>query len=140
LNNPDPIAKHPVAWLQPMPDGYKIPLWRWILLPATALMLKRNQGVWVSGELMLFPDRIQFVQSKMIKTRSGGTQWELSLAKVIDITKQKGIASETIEIHSTGGTLKLMTVRSDDFIAQLNQAIQRVEPATCSDPTSTDGI
>lgn len=139
MNNPDPIAKHPVAWLQPMPEGYQIPLWRWILLPATALMLKRNRGVWVSGELMLFPGKIRFAQSKMMKTRSGGTQWKLSLAKVTDITRQKGIASETIELHSTGGTLKLMTVRSDEFIAQLKQAIQRAEPAPCSDPISTDG-
>lgn len=126
MNNPDPIAQHPIAWLRPMPEGYKIPLWRWLLLPATALMLKRNRGVWVSGALKLMPDSVHFTQAQMMKSsRVPPQEWVIPLKDINDITMQKGIASETIEIHYTGGKLKLMSVRSDDFIAQIRQAIER---------------
>jgi len=125
VTTPEIIAKHPVAWLQPLPEGYKISLWRWILLPATALMLKRNKGVWVSGELKLLPDCIQFTQSRVVKSaRRPGIDWKLPLADIRNIATAKGVASETVEIEHANGTLKLMTVRSEEFVDRIRQAIR----------------
>jgi hypothetical protein len=118
-----PITKHPVAWLQPMPQGFKIPIWRWILLPATALMLKRNGGVWISGEVSLFDDQIVFAQSRMIKSRSPAAQWALPLPEIGDVIVRKGIASETIELHQPSRIVKLISVRSEEFVARLRQTI-----------------
>lgn len=125
VSTPDVIAKHPVAWLQPLPEGYKISILRWILLPATALMLKRNKGVWVSGELRLLPDSIQFVQSRLVKSaRRPGIEWKLPLADIRDITTSKGVASETVTVEYATGSLKLITVRSEDFVNQIRQAMK----------------
>jgi len=124
VTTPEVLAKHPVAWLQPIPEGYKIPIWRWILLPATALMLKRNKGVWVSGELKLLADSIQFTQTRMIKSaRNPGIDWKLPLADIRNITTSKGVASETLEFEHDTGTIKFMTVRSEEFVAKVRQAI-----------------
>ena len=123
-STPEILAKHPVAWLQPMPEGYKIPIWRWVLLPATALMLKRNKGVWVSGEMKLLADSIQFTQARVMKSaRNPGIQWRMALSDIRNITTSKGVASETVEIEHSNGTLKLMTVRSEEFISKIRQAI-----------------
>jgi len=107
-----------------MPEGYKIPIWRWVLLPATALMLKRNKGVWVSGEMKLLADSIQFTQARVMKSaRNPGIQWRMALSDIRNITTSKGVASETVEIEHSNGTLKLMTVRSEEFISKIRQAI-----------------
>lgn len=119
-----PVAALPVAWLRPLPQGYVIPLWRWLILPATAFMLKRNGGVWVSGELKLMPSRLEFSQSRLIKSsRIPPMQWSIPLDGVSDVAVKKGITSETVEIRHPGETIKLMTARSADFLAKLDQAI-----------------
>jgi len=130
VNSPDPtaqqpITKHPVAWLRPMPEGFKIPIWRWILLPATALMLKRHGGVWISGEASLFHDKLVFAQSRMIRSRTPAVQWALPLPEISDVIVRKGIASETIELHQPNRIVKLMSVRSEEFVARLREAIAR---------------
>lgn len=118
---PAPI---PAAWLRPLPEGYKIPLWRWIILPAGALMLRRNGGVWVNGALALTGDGLQFTQTRMIK-RAGAQPpgWTLPLARISNIEVVKGLASETLLVHHSGTAARLMTVRAEDFIASLRNAI-----------------
>lgn len=125
MNSEDtPIAKHPAAWLRPLPEGYRIPVWRWVLLPATAIMLKRTGGVWVSGELNLMHDRLVFTESKLVKSRRNPPgKWDLALDLISNVTIKPGIASETIELQLPGEILKLMSVRSAEFVEHLNRAI-----------------
>lgn len=121
-----PVAAIPVAWLKPLPDGYKIPAWRWIVLPATTIMLKRNGGVWISGMLALLNDEVHFTQTKLTKsTRTPPAQWSVALADIANVSLEKGLASEKIEILYARGSIKLMSVRSLDFVALLQQALRR---------------
>ena len=115
----------PAAWLRPLPEGYTIPIWRWMLLPATAIMLRRYRGVWITGELRLTPDHVSFTQAKMIKSATRPPEaWNIPLESISNVAVQKGMMSETIEIRFSGGTVKLMTARSSEFVARLNQAVQ----------------
>lgn len=114
----------PIAWLKPVPEGYQIPLWRWVLVPATVLMLKRNGGVWISGTLSLTDGELHFLQSKAIKTKSTPLEeWTVPLGEITDLTVAPGFASETLRITHSGGTHQLMTARSDDFVAGLRKAL-----------------
>ncbi|MDI6025621.1 hypothetical protein QBK99_05310 [Corticibacterium sp. UT-5YL-CI-8] len=118
------IASHPVAWLRPLPADYRTPLWRWILLPASALLLKRNGGVWLNGELRLMVDHLLYVESKLIKSpKSPPATWRIELDEIADITLKKGMASETLEIEVFGKSVKLMTVRSEGFVEQIRAAL-----------------
>lgn len=118
---PAPI---PVAWLRPFPPDYQIPVWRWIILPASAIMLRRNKGVWVSGSLELDENSLRFAQSKgVLPSRNQPVAWSVPLSDISSVGTSKGIASETLEIHYTGGAIKIMTVRAQDFIAGLQAAI-----------------
>jgi len=124
MNPQAPTATLPAAWLRPLPAGQAIPIWRWVLLPATTLMLKRYGGVWVSGELKLLPGSLHFAQSRLVKSsRTPPAVWSIPLATISDVTVQKGVLSETLEIRHAGTLTKMMTARSADFVAQLNQAI-----------------
>lgn len=123
-----PIARHPAAWLQPLPEGYTIPLWRWILLPATALMLRRNKGVWVSGELQLLPDRLRFTETRMSKSsRNPLRTWEILFTDIRDLRVKKSLAAETVEIDRGNAMTRLMTVRSDDFMARVREALEGMQ-------------
>ena len=122
--NPQPTVTLPAAWLRPLPTGQTIPIWRWVLLPATTLMLKRYGGVWVSGEMMLLPGSLRFAQSRLVKSsRTPPAAWSIPLEAISDVAVQKGVMSETIEIRHGDTLTKMMTARSADFVAQLNQAI-----------------
>lgn len=116
------LASIPVSWLRPLPRDYEIPVWRWILLPASAFMLRRNKGVWVSGTLQLTASELRFTQSKGIG-RAQPASWSIPLAEITAAPVRKGMASETLEIAYKGETVQIMTVRADDFIARLHAAI-----------------
>ena len=118
-----PVASIPAAWLKPFPDSYKIPFWRWIVLPATTIMLKRNGGVWLSGTLLLQGGKLNFTQARLGKSRNPPDSWTISLADVADISVDKRLASERIELRHSRGPIRLMAVRSADFVAQLRQAL-----------------
>jgi len=123
LNTEAPLATLPVAWLRRLPDGYVIPIWRWVLFPATTIMLKRYGGMWMSGELKLMGSHIAFTQSRLVKSsRTPPAHWEIPLDSIADITVQKGLTSETIEVRHAGQTTKLMTARSAEFVELLNKA------------------
>lgn len=118
-----PVAKLPIAWLRELPEGYQIPLWRWILLPFAAWMLKRTGGVWISGELRLMQSRIEFVPSRLIKSRGPSETWMIQLQDIEDVDVQKGIASERLKLRHDGRSTTLMAARSAEFVAQLTRAI-----------------
>ena len=117
------VTAIPAAWLKPLPANYKIPLWRWIVLPATTLMLKRNGGVWLSGTLSLATDNLQFVQTHLTKSRIPPDSWSIPLAEIADIGVEQRMASERVDIRHARGSIKLMLVRSADFVAQLRRAL-----------------
>lgn len=119
-------APIPVAWLRPFPPDYQIPVWRWIILPASAFMLRRNKGVWISGSLEFDETSLRFAQSKsVLPSRNQPLAWSVPLGDISSVGTRKGVASETLEIHYTGGTIKIMTVRAQDFIASLQAAIEK---------------
>ncbi|MHA6692579.1 hypothetical protein [Devosia sp. A449] len=124
MNDSTAVATIPVAWLKPLPDGYKIPVWRWIVLPATTILLKRNGGVWMNGTLALLANDLSFTQTRLTKsTRTPPVQWVVPLANIAKVSLEKGLASEKIEIQHARGSIKLMSVRSFDFVALLQQAL-----------------
>lgn len=126
MNSVKAASSIPVAWLKPMPEGYRIPLWRWLLVPATALMLKRNRGVWISGTLSLTDDDLHYVQSKAIKTKSTLLEeWTVPLDQITDLTVTPGFASETLAVTYMGETHRLMAARSGEFVAELRGALAR---------------
>lgn len=126
LSNQTATASLPVAWLKPIPKDYQIPMWRWVLLPATAFMLKRSGGVWINGTLHLTAIDLSFTQVKAIKTsRTMFETWSIPLTTITDVAHTKGVASETIEIRHPEGVAKLMTARSGNFVVQLQSAIAR---------------
>ncbi len=124
MNRQQPASSIPVAWLKPIPEGYRIPLWRWLLVPATVLMLKRRGGVWISGTLTLAEDDLRFTQTKAIKTKSTQLEeWTVPLGQITDLTVAPGFASETLRITHANGVHKLMAARSEDFVAGLRKAL-----------------
>lgn len=119
-----PLATIPVSWLKRTPPGYSLPIWRWILLPATALMLKYYGGVWINGDLRLSKDAIGFIQTKAVPIASKSLEaWSVPLREVSAVTLSKGTVSDTIEIHHPGGVHKLMSARSEQFVAQVRAAL-----------------
>src|SRR5690606_12787717 len=121
LNDSAIVASVPAAWLKPLPDGYEIPLWRWVVLPATTIMLKRNAGVWVNGTLDLLPESLRFTQTRLTKAKPPET-WALPLTDISAVDVENGFASEKIEVRRAGRSIKLMAVRSAEFVALLRQA------------------
>ncbi|MBD0413129.1 PH domain-containing protein [Oryzicola mucosus] len=120
------IATHPVAWLRPLPKDYRTPLWRWILIPASALLLKRNGGVWLNGELRLMADHLLYVESKLVRSpKNPPATWRIKLEDISGISLKKGMVSQTLEIEASGGLVKLMTVRSEEFVTKLEARIRR---------------
>lgn len=118
----------PVAWLKPLPEGYRIPAWRWLLLPATTLMLKRNRGVWINGTLSLRETDLHFAQAKAIKTKlTLLEEWTLPLEGT-DLTVIPGFASETLVITRGNETYRLMAARSGEFVAELRRALAGQAP------------
>ncbi|WP_152564345.1 hypothetical protein [Neorhizobium vignae] len=112
----------PAAWLTPLPADYKIPLWRWILLPASAWMLSRNGGQWVGGEFSIRLSAVHFARKGLIKT-GRPAEWSIPFARIHGISSKKGIASEIIEIHHTDGKTKIMSVRAEEFIELLRVSV-----------------
>ncbi|KRA44663.1 hypothetical protein ASD80_05845 [Devosia sp. Root635] len=84
-------------------------------------MLKRNGGVWVSGTLTLAEGNLQFAQTRLTKSRNPPDSWTIPLAEIADIGVEKRMASERIDISHARGAIKLMSVRSEDFVARLRQ-------------------
>lgn len=112
----------PAAWLNPLPSDFKIPTWKWILLPTSAWMLSRNRGYWVGGEFSLGADDVHFVQKGMLKSPRA-VEWKLALSAIDDVTLKKGVASDLIAIHHRGQITKIMSVRSDEFFTALKAAV-----------------
>lgn len=112
----------PAALLNPMPPDYKIPAWRWILLPASAWMLSRNKGAWVGGEFSLRETDVHFIQKGLIKSKRAA-EWKLALSAIDGVTLTKRMASDVIEIHHGGEITKVMSVRSDEFVARFQAAV-----------------
>lgn len=124
MNRQQSVSSIPVAWLKPIPEGYRIPLWRWLLVPATVLMLKRSGGVWISGTLSVEDGDLHFMQTRAIKTKSMQLEeWTVPLGEISDLTVAPGLASETLRITHSTGVHKLMAARSDDFITGLRKAL-----------------
>lgn len=121
MNDPAIVASVPAAWLKLLPEGYEIPIWRWVVLPASTIMLKRNAGVWINGTLELLPESLRFTQTKLTKAKPP-ERWAVPLADISAIDVEKAFASEKIELRHSRGTIKLMSVRSAEFIALLRQA------------------
>jgi hypothetical protein len=114
------------AWLKPMPKGYKIPLWRWIFLPALTVMLKRDGGSWVMGEVTATADTLSFGQTAKTKTKSGpGEAWELNFAEISEVTLKGGMAQDRITITHSEGTKTLIAIKAADFVAQLQNRIRQ---------------
>jgi hypothetical protein len=114
----------PVSWLRPLPEGYKIPIWRWVLLPATAIMLKRQGGVWMSGTLEIGDEELRFAQSQMVKSaRNPAINWGIKLADISSINVASGMVSDTLQVEYSGGSVKFMTVRAGDFVSRLRAAV-----------------
>jgi hypothetical protein len=112
----------PAAWLTPLPADYKIPFWRWILLPASAWMLHRNGGQWVGGEFSIRSSDVHFARKGLIKTGKPA-EWSIPLARIHSIGSKKGIASEIFEIHHTDGKTKIMSVKAEEFIELLRASV-----------------
>jgi hypothetical protein len=123
LTTPTPAAI-PVAWLKPIPPGYRLPVWRWILLPASALMLKLYRGVWISGQLELHEESLRFVQTSALPIkRRPAEHWTLALKDIRELDLRPGFGTETIELHHAGGVAKLMSARSEAFVARIRAAL-----------------
>lgn len=126
MTTPTLPAPIPVAWLRPLPENYKIPLWRWLILPAGAFMLNRNRGVWMNGTLAHTDDALSFTQTRLIKRNDAQAPgWTLPLASISEIEIKKGMASETLLLHHSGIVTRLMTVRAEAFVAALREATGR---------------
>jgi len=112
----------PAAWLSPLPADYKIPFWRWILLPASAWILHRNRGQWVGGEFSIRSSDVHFVQKGLIKMGKSA-EWSISIDRIHSIDFRKGTMSEIIEIHHANGMTKIMSVRAEEFVELLRAAV-----------------
>ncbi|MBP2562148.1 hypothetical protein J2857_004939 [Neorhizobium galegae] len=112
----------PAAWLNPLPSDFKIPTWKWILLPTSAWMLSRNRGYWVGGEFSLRADDVHFVQKGVLKSPRAA-EWTLTLSAIDDVAFKKGFASDLIAVHHGGQVTKIMSVRSDEFFTALKAAV-----------------
>lgn len=124
MNNTSTDTPLPAAWLQPISEDYKIPFWRWILFPATTIMLKRSGGKWINGTLQLVDGKVRFTQTTLTKSKRNPPQsWTIALADIYDVVMTKGMASEKIDIRYSGGVIKLMTLQSAGFVDQVQQAI-----------------
>lgn len=126
MNQPHNTASIPVSWLRRMPEGYKQPLWRWILLPASALMVRHYGGTWSSGVLELRETALFFTPTKASALFTRGlTAWQIPFGDIRDVEFNRGAASETILIHHTHGTEKILSARSEPFFNALREAITK---------------
>ena len=125
MNGEEPIVSLPAAWLRPLPQGYRIPPWRWVVLPATAIMLKWYGGVWVSGAVRLMADRVAFVETGLTGAPTSSDVWSIALADIADVAVRKGLATVRLDIVYPGGVIKLMTARAEEFVARLDEARAR---------------
>lgn len=118
----------PAAWLRTAPPGYRLPVWRWILLPATALLFKMYGGSWVNGQLQLTADSLNFIQTRTPLSRGPALNWSIKLDDITDVGFGKAMASERIIVAHAGGTATLMVLRSQDFAEKIRRALpQRQE-------------
>jgi len=116
-----PIQSIPCAWLQPLPAGFRIPLWRWLLLPAVTWMIKRSNGTWVSGNLDLSSDDLSFSQVKAGRKREPAIAFSFPLRDILSIELTPAFASERLNIHTATRSATFLVVKSSDFIADLRQ-------------------
>lgn len=140
MKQPAPVATIPGAWLKPLPKGYKFPMWRWIVLPATTIALRKNGGAWVNGKFDLLDDRLQFTQTGLSKNPGrNALTWGVLLTDIHAVSARKGFGCEIIDVSYAGGALKLMGVKSLDFVARLQQAVAaaaKVDPVSEEPPAS----
>lgn len=94
-------------------------------MPATALMLKRQNGVWINGTLELLNDEIRFSQSRLVKSKakSNGASWSVPFNEIADVSLKPGTLSEILEIEAKGVRIKMMTVRAGEFVERLKAAV-----------------
>lgn len=123
MTAPSPVRSIPCAWLRPLPAGYRIPLWRWLLLPAVTLMMKRSKGSWVSGNLDLLPDEVRFSQVKAKLSRTPAIAFSISLRDILSVDLTSAFASERLTLHTATRSATFLVVKSSDFVADLKQAI-----------------
>lgn len=53
--------------------------------------------------------------------------WEIVFADIRDLRVKKGLAAETVEIDRGNAMTRLMTVRSDDFMARVREALEGMQ-------------
>lgn len=115
----------PAVWLRKFPPGYKLPLWRWILLPATTFMFHRNQGVWVSGNLQASAEGLDFAPTKMTASANKtAATWSLRWADIHEIDFTQGVAMDRIAIRHANGTYALQGARSSAFFERAKEALR----------------
>lgn len=82
----------------------------------------------MSGELQLLPDRLRFTETRMSRSsRNPLRTWEIVFADIRDLRVKKGLAAETVEIDRGNAMTRLMTVRSDDFMARVREALEGMQ-------------
>jgi hypothetical protein len=114
----------PAAWLKLAPTGYQIPLWRWLVLPASTFVLKKRGGVWTNGDLAIEGEELRFTQVTALKLSKLPTlSWTIPLSEISGVETSKGMASETLSITHQRGVEKLLTARSQDFVDHLRTVI-----------------
>lgn len=118
-----PIQSIPCAWLQPLPAGFRIPLWRWLLLPAVTWMIKRSNGTWVSGNLDLSSDDLRFSQVKAGRKREPAIAFSFPLRDILSIELTPAFASERLTIHTATRSATFLVVKSSDFVADLRHQL-----------------
>lgn len=118
------IASIPVTSLRRTPPGYRQPLWRWVVLPASAILQHHYGGVWISGDLQLAEDELRFLPTKLgAKFHRSPEAWTLPLGAITEVRCTRGMAMETIDVHHEDGVRRLKSVRSLAFVERLQEAV-----------------
>lgn len=132
MNAQPPNSGIPVSWLRRVPEGYRQPLWRWFILPASALMVRHYGGAWVSGVLQIGDTGLLFSPNKASAFLGKGViPWQLPFSDIAEVDFKRGKISETILIRHRTGTEKILSARSEPFFHQLQAAVAN-RPATAS--------
>lgn len=124
-----PIASLPAAWLRPLSKDYRIPLWRWLLLPGISYMAKRNGGTWVNGTIALFDAEIRFAQGKVI---GAGTplSFAIPLDGRVNVGVRPAMASERLIVERDGVEAVFMLVRGKQFVDEVRRAAEKAGDRT----------
>lgn len=116
------LARVPVAFLRKTRPE-QLPLWRKILLPLPYILQRIYGGVWVSGDLVLTPEVLHFAPTKgAAMFRREPLNWTLRLDDISDVGVKKGAMMETIAVSFSQGSVTLKSVRTAQFLEQLEAA------------------